>query len=84
MAALSCLLVTTADGSSAELSPLEAEFRSLKVRELKYRLRKRHGIVPSGVLDKIELVKMLAKAENDAVRCSYNLNQMHLAIMHKT
>ena len=52
----------------AERSPEERELLALKVRELKYRLRKRHGITPSGILDKEELVAALIQAEKAEVR----------------
>jgi hypothetical protein len=40
----------------------------VQVREIKYRLRKRHGISPDkAVLDKSELVKLLVDAEHAAI-----------------
>jgi len=57
-----------AGSEQSSLAALAASLKGLKVRELKYRLRRRHGIGAEGVLDKVELVAMLAKAEQDAVR----------------
>ena len=65
---LSSLAAVEAGSELSSLAALAASLKGLKVRELKYRLRKRHGIGAEGVLDKVELVAMLAKAEQDAVR----------------
>jgi hypothetical protein len=62
------IIILPVGAGKSSLGSFENDFRKLRVRELKYRLRKHYGIVPQNILDKNELVKILVTAEMNAIR----------------